>query len=826
MGTLLASQTIPTTVDYQGVISTGAIPGYVSWLGATFNSGYNFNYLNSGNDWSWTYATPHNGTWVNGGTGSSGDIVSSSLFVAPSGNDSNIGSQASPYKTIQAAINAAHSGDTINMAAGTYTEIGQIVINKNLTIVGADKATTIIKPNFDTASSGDARGWFLVQSGKTFNLSNVTLDGSGHKINTGIRDFGSGTINNVVFTHIQYEGNGPAYSGFGVAAYGTNGIPVSVNITNSSFDNIGRVGVQFYGPNETGTLDHNVYVGKGAVDGLDYATDVGNGAHVNITNNNISGNLGVASIDGSTSAGIIVTTYWGAGTSATITGNTVTGNTDGIVVGYDASDTSTVTAHKNNLTGNAVTGITSTHSTVDATNNWWGVASPSFSTLISGDVNYTPWYINNELTTLSSNVPTNATYTSPTNGQADLPNGATDVVLTNGTTMDLSGGVASSSGGNIVVGGVTQDLTSYNGGDLAGFNLDTAQTVGDQQVTVDQAVTLQSGTNGDPIVLTNSNVSNVSVSIPDGTTILAPAGWDGTIDPPKAGDSSGTAPSGFSVGSTVDVGSPDVVLLFDKPVTVTLTGVTGDVGYKSTGSDTWITISTICTGTYDNPTGATFPGECKITNGTDTKILTYHFTTFGGLNVVPQPVSGGGNGPGLTGIPVVTAPVPTSTPAPTLPQGQVLGAAITKGDPANLTANGLKEGDAVSARGAGDPDVYVVNQFGYKRLFLNPVIFNMYGQLKNIWGKVRSIVAQTRDSFPTSELFRNCETNDQKVYAMETTGEDTAVLHWVNITGDQAVAQDPEFFKKVFCINSKEFNWYPKSSTDFTALSQVPMYSR
>ncbi|MEK7151190.1 MAG: hypothetical protein AAB784_00545, partial [Patescibacteria group bacterium] len=137
---------------------------------------------------------------------------------------------------------------------------------------------------------------------------------------------------------------------------------------------------------------------------------------------------------------------------------------------------------------------------------------------------------------------------------------------------------------------------------------------------------------------------------------------------------------------------------------------------------------------------------------------------------------------------------------------------------------GLKEGDVVSAAGSDDPDVYIVNEMGYKRLFLNPAIFGFYGHLGG-FAAVKNVSPATRDAFPTSGLFRNCETNDEKVYGVETTGEDVGMLHWVNTTGAQAVADDANFFKKVFCINNNEFNWYAKGS-NYTSVNQVPSYSR
>jgi pectin methylesterase-like acyl-CoA thioesterase len=47
------------------------------------------------------------------------------------------------YTSIQAAINAAAAGSTITVGPGTYTE--QLLIQKNLTLVGAGIGQTIVK---------------------------------------------------------------------------------------------------------------------------------------------------------------------------------------------------------------------------------------------------------------------------------------------------------------------------------------------------------------------------------------------------------------------------------------------------------------------------------------------------------------------------------------------------------------------------------------------------------------------------------------------------------------------------------------------------------
>ena len=137
---------------------------------------------------------------------------------------------------------------------------------------------------------------------------------------------------------------------------------------------------------------------------------------------------------------------------------------------------------------------------------------------------------------------------------------------------------------------------------------------------------------------------------------------------------------------------------------------------------------------------------------------------------------------------------------------------------------GLKEGDLISAMFSNDPDVYIVNENGYKRLFLNQEIFGFYGHLGGFFN-VKLVSEEVRDAFPTSGLFRNCEDNDPRVYGVEIEGEDVGKLRWLNASATTTLSEDPAFFERVFCVNKKEFNWYPKG-THLNFLKDLPKYER
>jgi MYXO-CTERM domain-containing protein len=59
-----------------------------------------------------------------------GSASAAEYYVSPTGSDSNAGTQASPFATLQKANNSASGGDTIWMRAGTYNTTGQITLSK------------------------------------------------------------------------------------------------------------------------------------------------------------------------------------------------------------------------------------------------------------------------------------------------------------------------------------------------------------------------------------------------------------------------------------------------------------------------------------------------------------------------------------------------------------------------------------------------------------------------------------------------------------------------------------------------------------------------
>ncbi len=290
------------------------------------------------------------------------------------------------YPTIAAALADVLTldGHVLDVQVSPHSE-GIVNVTKSVTILGGGGGGAIIMAAASTGSSGDARGWFLV-SASNVTFQNVTLDGTGYNIYQAIRRNGAGlVVDQCTLQHIQY----PGYNGVAVAAMG------NASVTACTFTDIGRIGVILFGPTVTsGLVSGCTYTGKGPVDGLDYGIELGGGAVATITGNTITECTGVALSDGSGSAGVLVTTYFGAGTTGTLGNNFLADNSVGVYMGYDTADASTVTAFNNDLSNNPEAGAVNTSATnrMNASGNWWGSADPG--TVWAGrygDVDYTPW---------------------------------------------------------------------------------------------------------------------------------------------------------------------------------------------------------------------------------------------------------------------------------------------------------------------------------------------------------------------------------------------------------------------------------------------------
>ena len=273
------------------------------------------------------------------------------------------------YNSIQDAINAAQTlnGHTLEVVASLVE--GQVDVTKTLTLRGATGAE-VVSAGVDTGTSGDNRGWFLVEPGVDLTVQNLVFEGNGHKIYQGFRVNGTATFDGVTLNAIQYEPTGPLYRGYPIAAGGG-----PVNVMNSTITAFGRDGILLFGPGTSGSMvTDNTIVGMGAFAGLNYGIELGAGAVATLERNDVSGCMGAINQGSLDSAGIAITTYLGPGTAATVDSNNTHGNSIGIQIGIGAGfppDASVVTASCNRIFGNTL-GFGSTSPSVTAENNWWG----------------------------------------------------------------------------------------------------------------------------------------------------------------------------------------------------------------------------------------------------------------------------------------------------------------------------------------------------------------------------------------------------------------------------------------------------------------------
>ena len=214
-----------------------------------------------------------------------------------------------PYTTIGAAVGAATSGDTIQIAAGTYTE--QIsIVGKNLTLTGAGQGNTTIQapvnmtdlfntshPNFAVVG---------VQSTDvlpaTVTIQNLTIDGlnsgndpgGANNYDDGFEGVGyynaAGTINNVAIVNISDSPLDGVQRGVALYAYNEDGSPRMLTVTNNTITGYQKNGMALSGTGLTVDVEDNTVTGAGPTTQIaQNGIQVSYGAGGTINNNIVSG---------------------------------------------------------------------------------------------------------------------------------------------------------------------------------------------------------------------------------------------------------------------------------------------------------------------------------------------------------------------------------------------------------------------------------------------------------------------------------------------------------------------------------------------------------
>jgi hypothetical protein len=153
-------------------------------------------------------------------------------------------SSGGQYSTIQAAINAAGPGDTINVCAGTYAE--NLDVTQSVTINGAGQGQTIIEPATSNPGTGcgdgsaiDCREDVMRVGANNVTIQNLTVNGDNPSLHSGVEINGADVD----------AGNGI------VADYDVSGPVLAMNVNHVTVENVYMRGI--YQGTTQGTFNFN-----------------------------------------------------------------------------------------------------------------------------------------------------------------------------------------------------------------------------------------------------------------------------------------------------------------------------------------------------------------------------------------------------------------------------------------------------------------------------------------------------------------------------------------------------------------------------------------
>jgi hypothetical protein len=235
------------------------------------------------------------------------------------------------FSTIQAAVNAAANGSTIDVCPGTYPE--QVTINaKSLTIIGvlsgtSDAAVLIppsggLKVNASDFGGKTVAAQLFVENATAVTISHITVDGKGNALTgcgtnlIGIfyQNSSGKIVDDVARNQILDSSDQGCQVGLGIDVESDSGAP-AVTIANNSVHNYQKNGITTGGPGTGGgpvmTITGNTVTGIGATAAIaQNGIQIGYGSTGKITGNDVTddiytgGTLGASGILIVASAGV------------------------------------------------------------------------------------------------------------------------------------------------------------------------------------------------------------------------------------------------------------------------------------------------------------------------------------------------------------------------------------------------------------------------------------------------------------------------------------------------------------------------------------------